>query len=82
MHRVLDAEVQQLDEAVAAGHDALSGSRPAWPTMVLAGRLDRVLAQNFAGARQAEDYHARHVETSRLSAEGGPRPFATDGTPG
>jgi hypothetical protein len=53
-----------LDEAVAAGQDALSGSRPAWPTMVLAGHLDRALARDFAGSRQTAAYHARYLETT------------------
>ncbi|WP_433467327.1 hypothetical protein [Spirillospora sp. CA-128828] len=76
------AEVRQLDEAVAAGHDALAGSRPAWPTMVLAKRLDRVLAENFAGARQTADYHARYLEVSALPAGGGLPPAAIDEDPG
>ncbi|WP_131739458.1 hypothetical protein [Actinomadura roseirufa] len=42
------AQAQQLDQAVAAGHDALGGSRPAWPTMVLAKRLDRVLTEKWS----------------------------------
>jgi transcriptional regulator with XRE-family HTH domain len=54
----------RLDEAVAAGHDALAGRRPAWPTMVLAGQLDQVLARNFPGARQVTAYHARYLEAA------------------
>jgi transcriptional regulator with XRE-family HTH domain len=54
----------RLDEAVAAGHSALAGSRPAWPTMVLAGKLDHVLAQDFANARQSDEYHARYLEAT------------------
>lgn len=72
------AEIRQLDQAVAAGYDALAGSRPAWPTMVLAGRLDRVLAENFAGARQAEDYHARYLEACSLPAGGAGQLAAPD----
>ncbi|TMR00146.1 hypothetical protein ETD83_17565 [Actinomadura soli] len=75
------AQVRQLDQAVAAGHDALGGSRPAWPTMVLAKRLDRVLAENFAGARQAADYRARYLEASTLPGAG-LQPAATDEDPG
>lgn len=71
------AEDRQLDKAVAAGHDALSGSRSAWPTMVLAKRLDRVLAENFAGARQTADYHARYLEASNLPI-GAAQPAALD----
>ncbi len=53
-----------LDEAVAAGHDALVGDRPAWPTLVLAGKLDRALKRDFANARQTAEYHARYLETT------------------
>jgi hypothetical protein len=60
------AEVRHLDKAVAAGHAALAGSRPAWPTMVLAKRLDRVLASKFANAHQTAEYHARYLEASNL----------------
>jgi hypothetical protein len=49
---------RRLDDAVAAGDEALSGSRPAWPTLVFAGQLDQVLARDFGGSRQAADYHA------------------------
>jgi transcriptional regulator with XRE-family HTH domain len=52
-----------LDEAVAAGHRALAGQRLAWPTMVLAGHLDQVLARDYAGASQTAAYHARYLET-------------------
>lgn len=51
-----------LDEALAAGHAALSSRRPAWPTMVLAGHLDQILTRDFAGARQSAAYHARYQE--------------------
>ncbi len=51
-----------LDEAVAAGHSALTSRRPAWPTMVLAGQLDHVLTTDFAGTRQTAAYHARYLE--------------------
>lgn len=59
---------RRLDDAVAAGHEALSGSRQAWPTLVLAGQLDRVLAQDFAGSRQAQDYHTRYLEAASTPA--------------
>jgi transcriptional regulator with XRE-family HTH domain len=62
------AGVGRLDEAVAAGHSALAGSRPAWPTMVLAGKLDQVLARDFADARQSEAYHARYLDATSQPA--------------
>jgi hypothetical protein len=54
----------RLDEAVAAGHTALTGSRPAWPTMVLARRLDEALARDFADSRETRAYHALYREAS------------------
>ncbi|WP_433235605.1 helix-turn-helix domain-containing protein [Streptosporangium sp. CA-135522] len=58
------AGLGRLDEAVAAGHTALAGSRPAWPTMVLAGKLDKTLGSDFGHARQTADYHARYLEVT------------------
>lgn len=58
------ADVGRLDEAVAADHAALSGSRPAWPTMVLAGKLNQVLARDYADAREMAAYHDRYLETA------------------
>ncbi|MFF5262692.1 hypothetical protein ACFY4C_27490 [Actinomadura viridis] len=72
------AEMGELDEAVAAGQAALAGSRPAWPTMVLAKRLDRVLAESFVDARQTADYHARYLEASSLPAGRDPLPTTAD----
>jgi hypothetical protein len=62
------AALGRLDESVAAGRAALSGSRPAWPTMVLAGKLDKVLAQQFADARQTAEYHACYLDAVTTSA--------------
>jgi transcriptional regulator with XRE-family HTH domain len=56
------AGARHLDEAVTAGQTALNSSRPAWPTMVLAGRLDQVLARDFTGTRQTAAYHVRYLE--------------------
>ena len=57
--------VGDLDEAVSVGHEALAGSRPVWPTMVLAGKLDRALNQRFQGSRQVGEYTARYREVSQ-----------------
>ncbi|MDP4510756.1 helix-turn-helix domain-containing protein [Nonomuraea turcica] len=62
------AGLGRLDESVAAGQAALAGSRPAWPTMVLAGKLDKVLTQQFPQARQSAEYHARYLEAVRAPA--------------
>ncbi len=53
-----------LDEAVAAGHEALAGSRPAWPTVTLAGKLNRVLEREFPGALQVEGYRTIYMEVA------------------
>jgi hypothetical protein len=58
----------RLDEAVAAGHEALASRRPAWPTMVLAGSLDQVLAREFPAASEATAYHARYLEVAGATA--------------
>lgn len=62
------AGLGRLDESVAAGQAALAGSRPVWPTMVLAGKLDKVLTQQFPHARQSAEYHARYLEAIRIPA--------------
>ncbi|MGP3968504.1 hypothetical protein [Streptomyces sp. 6N223] len=62
-----------LDEAVSAGHAALTGSRPAWPTVVLAGKLNEVLKRDFSSARQTAEYNARYLETTgRMSSQAQP----------
>jgi transcriptional regulator with XRE-family HTH domain len=63
-----------LDQAVAAGDRALAGQRPAWPTMVLAGHLDTVLAREYPGASQAAAYHARYLEALSQHANRPDRP--------
>ncbi len=55
-----------LDEAVSSGHAALVSDQLAWPTMVLAGKLNQVLKRDFADARQTAEYYARYLEASTL----------------
>jgi hypothetical protein len=62
------AALGQLDESLAAGRIALSGSRPVWPTMVLADKLDEVLGQQFAEARQTAEYHDRYLQAINAPA--------------
>jgi hypothetical protein len=57
-----------LDEAVAAGHAALAGSRPAWPTMVLASKLKDALGRDYPDARETAQYHARYLEVAGEAA--------------
>lgn len=56
----------RIDEAVASGQAALCGSRPAWPTMVLAGKLDEVLARDYPEARETAEYRIRFLEASTV----------------
>jgi hypothetical protein len=59
-----------LDEAVSAGHAALVSSRPAWPTVVLADKLNQVLGRDFSDAQQTAEYQVRYVETAnRLASQ-------------
>ncbi|MFT2017417.1 hypothetical protein ACMA1D_16495 [Streptomyces sp. 796.1] len=51
-----------LDEAVSAGCAALVDNHPAWPTMVLAGKLDKTLMRNFPSA-QVHEYRDRYLAT-------------------
>ncbi|WP_223291076.1 helix-turn-helix domain-containing protein [Streptomyces avicenniae] len=64
-----------LEEAAAAGHAALTRSRPAWPTVVLAGKLDRVLERDFSTARQTAEYRARYLETASRLRSPNPSPM-------
>jgi hypothetical protein len=57
-----------LDEATAAGHAALACNRPAWPTMVLAGKLDQALALDYPGSRHAVAYRASYLEAASWQA--------------
>ncbi|MFI0774833.1 transcriptional regulator [Streptomyces sp. NPDC021212] len=54
----------RLDEAVSAAHSALIDNRPAWPTVVLAGKFNQVLQRDFADARQTVKYRSRFREVS------------------
>ncbi len=58
------AGLGELDEAAAAGAAALECGRVVWPTMVLAGKLDRSLARTSPRAAHAADFHARYVDAA------------------
>ncbi|WP_234365478.1 transcriptional regulator [Streptomyces sp. RTd22] len=53
-----------LDEALSAAHAALVGDRPAWPTVVLAGKFNQALKRDFADARQVAEFDSRFREMS------------------
>jgi hypothetical protein len=46
---------------VTAGTAALDCGRIVWPTMVLAGKLDRALARQYPRAASTADFHARYL---------------------
>ena len=57
-----EAGAGRAAEASAAGIAALQCGRPVWPTMVLAGKLNGVLADKFPGAQPVADFRARYVD--------------------
>jgi hypothetical protein len=69
-----EAGLGQLDKAAATGTTALGCSRPVWPTMVLAGKLDRELTTRSPRPTEASDYHDRYLE----AVEGLPYPLQVE----
>jgi hypothetical protein len=68
------AGLSDLDQAVTAGTAALDCGRIVWPTMVLAGKLDRALARQFPRAASAADSRARYLDAGTRLALPAPRP--------
>jgi hypothetical protein len=64
-----EAGLGHVEEASAAGITALECAEPVWPTMVLAGRLDQMLAGDSPKAAPATAYHARYLDASERSAK-------------
>lgn len=60
-----EAGLGRVDEACAAGSAALEYGQPAWPTMVLARRLDRFLTEKSRGSQRTAGYHARYIDAAR-----------------
>lgn len=56
------AGLGDVDEAAAAGGMALGAGRLVWPTMVLAGKLDKTLTEQAAGSAHAEGFRAVYAE--------------------
>jgi hypothetical protein len=71
----------QADAAAAAGSEALDCGRPAWPTMVLAGKLDHLLAANFPGTVHVGRYRAQYADAAAALGQPTPRPGITQGFP-
>ncbi len=73
-----EAGLGRVEEASSAGITALECARLVWPTMVLAGKLDQVLAESSPQAAPAAEYRARYLEASENVAE----PLAISGRGG
>ncbi len=59
------AGLGEIDEAAAAGTAALAAGHLVWPTMVLAGKLDRSLTAKSPGSAYAADFRARYIDAGR-----------------
>lgn len=68
------AGLGQVDSAVASGCTALDSAPSVWPTMVLAGKLDRTLTRRFGDVAEVADYHARYVDAASRTTTGQRRP--------
>lgn len=67
------AGLGEIDEAAAAGAAALAAGHVAWPTMVLAGKLDQSLAARSPGFPHAMDFRVRYIDAgTRLALPAAP----------
>lgn len=64
-----EAGLDHVEEASSAGITALECARPAWPTIVLAGKLDQALAESCPDTAPTADYHARYLDASHAMAK-------------
>jgi transcriptional regulator with XRE-family HTH domain len=67
------AGLGDLDQAVTAGTAALDCGRIVWPTMVLAGKLDRALTRQYPRAASTADFRARYLNAGTRLALPAPR---------
>ncbi len=68
------AGTNEIDEAAAAGTEALASGPVVWPTIVLAGKLDQALMATCPTFAHAADFRACYIEARRqlvLSAAAG-----------
>lgn len=61
-----EAGLGRAAEAASHGMAALAATPPVWPTMVLADRLDQVLAGRFGQVGEVHDYHDRYAAAGHL----------------
>lgn len=64
-----NAGAGNLDEALSAGHAALAGRRPAWPTVALAGQLDHALRRAFPNVHEVNAYHSHYLEVANPAGQ-------------
>ena len=57
-----EARLGRIDAASAAGRAALRHGRPAWMTMVLAGKLDQFLVDSYPASAHTAGYHAAYAD--------------------
>ena len=69
-----EAGLGRIEEASAAGNAALGHGQLAWTTMVLAGKLDHVLAGSFPASTHTADYHSRYIDAAERMARPAGRP--------
>ena len=74
------ARLGHADAASAVGRAALKCGT-AWPTMVLAGRLDNLLAGTFPGSTPAVSYHTSYVDVAGRLHRPATGPGMTGGLP-
>jgi hypothetical protein len=75
------AGLGHADAAAATGSEALGCGRPAWPTMVLAGKLDHLLAANFPSTVHTGGYRAQYADAAAGLGQPAPRPGITQRSP-
>ncbi len=65
-----EAGLGHVDEAVVAGRTALDSSGLVWPTLVLAGKLDKTLMRDHKDVSEVADYHDLYLDVAaRASSE-------------
>jgi hypothetical protein len=62
------AGLGELEEAATAGAAALQCGPVVWSTMMLAGKLDQSLTQQFPGAARTADFHDRCIDAGSCHA--------------
>ena len=75
------AGLGNADAAAATGSAALDCGRPSWPTTVLAGKLDDLLAADFPDTVHANGYRARYLDAAAGLGQRATRPPSAKDSP-